>query len=234
MMPIAFQSVPRQLKSCSCPFKSLKWHRRVLTYHLPALLAAFLLSVPSSRAATYTINAQSGPWQYVNGGLNTSYQFGINDHLPPTVISLSPGQQVVVAYASGLIDIASTGWPPANSYVDANGVLALPNPNLSPHANGDTPSVYMGESAASPKYLGELVGTFANSTGQIVGTPFAIGDGPLTLLVPAAATRLQLGVNDNLFADNGGSWSIEVTVVPEPGGLTLLCLGAIALVIRRR
>jgi hypothetical protein len=41
--------------------------------------------------------------------------------------------------------------------------------------------------------------------------PFAIGDGPDSVTIPAGATRLQLGVNDDKFADNFDSWDIQVS-----------------------
>ena len=59
----------------------------------------------------------------------------------------------------------------------------------------------------------ELVGTFTDSSGTIVGTPFAIGDSS-TLVVPAGATQLELGVNDAGYFNDGGSLSIEVSGSP--------------------
>jgi hypothetical protein len=84
-----------------------------------------------------------------------------------------------------------------------------------------------------PIYKAELVGTFANSSGQIVGTPFAIGNLG-TFTIPTGATRLQLGVNDTWFGDNGGSWTIQVSQVPEPATWSLLALGIGALLGIRR
>jgi hypothetical protein len=78
--------------------------------------------------------------------------------------------------------------------------------------------------------LMELVGTFADSTGVIVGTPFFVGASRV-VTVPTGATRLQLGINDDVYGDNGGSFSADVTIVPEPGTVWLLlpALGALAL-----
>ena len=100
------------------------------------------------------------------------------------------------------------------------------------------PSFYMNP-ATYPINLGELVGTFADGSGVIVGTPFTIGNGPDPVTIPAGATRLQLGVNDDKFADNVGFWDIQVSGpgqvsgVPEPStaalcGFALIGLGFVA------
>ena len=63
-------------------------------------------------------------------------------------------------------------------------------------------------SSSYPVYARGLVGTFANN-GVIVGTPFPIGDGPATFIIPAGANQLLLGVDDNYYVDNVGSWQIS-------------------------
>lgn len=74
-------------------------------------------------------------------------------------------------------------------------------------------------------YLEELVGTFADN-GVIVGTPFAIGNGPTTVVIPASANELLMGVNDGWYNDNGGSVRVSVTdtsaAVPETCPTVLL------------
>jgi hypothetical protein len=92
--------------------------------------------------------------------------------------------------------------------------------------------------ASYPIFSGELVGTFANQSGVIVGSPFVIANGPLTVVVPTGANRLQLGINDNLFSDNVGAYTIGVTVpsgngsaVPEPASVGLLALGVTTLLL---
>jgi hypothetical protein len=206
-----------------------------------AALASALAA--NANADTFSVAGASGPWQYVNGGLNTSFQYGVDDQLGPTVVSsiggtaVGAGQQISVSYLSGTVNSASTGVFPNNSFVDANGIPSLPNPDASgPNEHGVCPSFYMGESVATPIYVAELVGTFANSLGQIVGNPFALGDGPSILSVPGGATRLQLGVNDNLYADNIGSWNLDVEFVPvpEPSTAAVLGFGALAAWVRLR
>jgi hypothetical protein len=74
-----------------------------------------------------------------------------------------------------------------------------------------------------------LIGTFTDSSGVIVGTPFAPGDGPFKVAVPGQASFLSLGVNDNIFSDNSGGWDIKVaglgSPVPEPSTWAMMLLG---------
>ena len=78
-------------------------------------------------------------------------------------------------------------------------------------------------------------GTFADSTGMIVGTPFEVGNGPLDVVIPPGASRLQLGINDDAFNDNAGSFvvSVEGSAVPIPGAVWLLGSGLAILVSGR-
>jgi hypothetical protein len=176
-----------------------------------------------------TVGANEGPWVSVSGGLNSAYPYDTGGYTPPTVISasqgfnFSAGLSLTVSYVSGLVRIGDTQWP----FVDANGV-----PGLNPLGYGLTPANYMNP-ALGPYSMSELVGTFANSSGSIVGTPFAIGNLG-TFTIPTGATQLQLGVMDFGYGDNLGSWTIQVSQVPEPATWSLLALGAIVLIGSRR
>jgi hypothetical protein len=193
-------------------------------------LASVFLVQPVVRASVLTIDGKTGPWAYTIGGLNTTFQYGVNDFLAPVLFSsLTAGQQVRVTYLSGTVNGGPGAGPPVNAYVDANGVLSYTNPDQYPHSNGHYASFYMSGTIA----YAQLVGTFANSQGAIVGNPFGLGNGPITLTVPAGATRLQLGMNDNAYSDNVGSWSVDVQVVPEPTVLSCLLIGVPALFLRR-
>jgi hypothetical protein len=96
--------------------------------------------------------------------------------------------------------------------------------------------------ATYPINLGELVGTFANSSGAIVGTPFAVGDSA-SVTIPTGATELFLGINDDIYGDNAGSYTVQVSgpaaglsSVPEPStvGMLAALLGAVVIAARRK
>ncbi len=53
-----------------------------------------------------------------------------------------------------------------------------------------------------------------------MGNPFPVGDGPKTFTIPSGANQLLLGVDDNDYADNTGSWQIKVTYAPAAGSTT--------------
>jgi len=166
---------------------------------LSAIAGALVFTSSSvcSAAEDVTVQGKQGPWVWQNGGLNASFDYnaGIDDQQAPTVIStsssvsISPGVIVTVTYVSGLVSIGG-GFP----NVDAGGNTAIPENNKNLGGVGVWPSFYM-PAATYPIYSSELVGTFADSTGAIVGTPFAVGDSA-SLTVPAGASQLQLGVND--------------------------------------
>ena len=68
----------------------------------------------------------------------------------------------------------------------------------------------------APPTLGQagLIGAFTDNNGAVI-EPIAIGSSSRTFVVPAGATQLQLGTNDNHYADNGGSgFMVAINGVP--------------------
>ncbi len=89
-------------------------------------------------------------------------------------------------------------WSPANEKLGSSGQ--------------PFPSKYAG--ATWPISLMALMGAFADANGVVIGAPFKVGHGITEMLVPAGASFLQLGINDDIFADNQGSFSVRVTGGP--------------------
>jgi hypothetical protein len=57
---------------------------------------------------------------------------------------------------------------------------------------------------------GALCGAFTDSGGNVI-QPIAIGASPTSLIVPAGATQLQLGINDDKYNDNTGDFVVQIT-----------------------
>lgn len=189
------------------------------------LLSFVLLArIALSQAISVTVNGNQGPWQQ---SLNPSDSYGISGvsgNAPPAVVSgtsipFPTGGILTVTYVSGQVDVDPEGGLP---FTDANGYLGDEADNKVDATCGSYPSYFMNP-GRYPVYASELVGTFANN-GVIVGTPFPVRDGPTMLTIPAGANQLLLGVNDNCYADNTGSWLVNVTYAP-PGAPTILSGG---------
>ncbi|HVO97481.1 MAG TPA: hypothetical protein VMT15_05410 [Bryobacteraceae bacterium] len=188
-----------------------------------AFYLAFVLlaGLSSAQSISVTVKGNQGPWQW-SQSLNPSFNYGASDNAPPLVVSGSSGLPfpvggvLTVTYVSGQVNVSpGTGLPPT----DANGYLGNTADNKVSPTCGSYPSYFMNPSRY-PIYTSELVGTFANN-GVIVGTPFPVRNGPSQLTIPSGANQLLLGVNDNCFADNTGSWQLNVTYSP-PGSPTIL------------
>lgn len=222
---------------------------------LALFTVALLLGGRAVWADTTTFNTTvvgtAGPWSPV---VNSSFPYSIHDQSPADAISaangisFAPGGIITLTYLNGLVS-AGPGFYP---FVDADGDTVINfftsfcyDGNLG-SSGTNCPSFYMDHSTY-PIYLVELVGTFADS-GVIVGTPFKVGDGPTDLTIPAGANELLLGVNDDIFSDNVGSWTIQVSgpagpigppppnpfPTPEPGTLALFASGLLGLVAKLR
>jgi hypothetical protein len=205
---------------------------RIVFLVLAVIVMAY--SVTPALAITISVPGNAGPWDPV---LNSAFDYGLHDQASPAIVdaasglSFGPGANLTVQYLSGTVSVGS-GLP----FTDALGLTTTPL-NDSNTGNGVAPSFYINPSSY-PIFSGELVGTFASQNGVIVGSPFVIANGPLTVVVPTGANRLQMGINDNLYSDNVGAYTISVTapsvggpVVPEPASAGLLALGIATLLL---
>ena len=172
-----------------------------------AIALALIAPAPSvALTLHYTVPGTTMPW-ISSGNFNRRDRFGLGDGTAPIDVTLHllhahSGDTIVVKYVSGTVN-AGSSFP----NTDADGDTSYPTNNYKNGA-GRFPSFYM---TPYPIYLCELVGTFTNKKGKIIGQPFAIGDGPASFVVPAEASVVLLGVNDNKFSDNAGSWVISIS-----------------------
>jgi hypothetical protein len=167
-----------------------------------AAMIGALLGGPAT-AAVVSVAGNAGPWDVT---VNPTFAYG-SDEGAPTAVSILGGQTYTIAYVSGLWSTNVTfGDRDANGYVGVNfDVFGSPAPFI--------PGI---------QDLQQLVGTFADAGGMIVGTPFGIGNGPLTLSAPLGAALLLLGTNDDVYGDNTGSIQVSVTAeTPLPAALLL-------------
>ncbi|MHB8471828.1 MAG: hypothetical protein ACYDC8_03040 [Gammaproteobacteria bacterium] len=187
---------------------------------------------------TVSVDSQAMPWLWDTTSLNTTSQFGVQDGVGPALVDASSGIDftagggITITYLSGLT--SPYGGTP---YADGNGDTGYAADGNGGSSGKYFPSRYMNPSSY-PVYLNALVGTFADSAGNIVGTPFAVGNGPLNVLIPVGASRLQLGLNDDIFSDNTGTLRVQVTgpaAVPLPLSAWLFGSGLMGLLgIARR
>lgn len=181
---------------------------RMTQARISALRAQLAMPIPQNGTnGIYTVPGTAMPWQWTAGGLNSAYPFGLQNGTPPTVVKLTslkakPGQSLLLSSVSGQVcvggvfpcaDASGTPLPPGDQYI---GVMGRPLPSTYMHPH--------------PINLGTLVAAFTGSQGQLVAPPFVVGNGPASVVIPPRAIFLQLGVNDDLYTDNSGSFSLSV------------------------
>jgi hypothetical protein len=150
------------------------------------------------------VNSKSGPWNpTINQSKNYIHKLRVksNGLAPPTIVKVKSGDNLTLAYVFGDVYADKKGHPERKT--DADGY-----PQNMPTYAGFLPSFYINDQI---KHMA-LIGTFADSKGVIVGSPFFIGNGPVNIDVPQGAEQLQLGINDNLFKDNSGLFIVKVNI----------------------
>jgi hypothetical protein len=177
------------------------------------LAAGILMSsgvAAQSNTITVVVPGTAAPWSC--SGVNAGYIYGGCGSASPVVVSAAnglsfqPGDSLTVTYVSGMA--SQYGACPVAYCYDANG-FGVWNDMLDPGL-GYLPSKYI-PPAEYPVGVMTLVGAFTDSSGSIVGAPQRLGDGPTTLVIPTGATQFQMGVNDDNYGDNNGSFTVQVS-----------------------
>lgn len=150
-----------------------------------------------------TVNSKSGPWDpALNKSKNYVYRIRRNDPSSPAIFKVKPGDSLTIECVNGYVNSDWPGYPDRKT--DAGGYPK----ELNTYLGGNLPSFYINDKINHMA----LIGVFADSKGVIVGEPFLVGNGPLSVEVPQGSERLQLGINDNLFRDNAGLLVVKVYV----------------------
>ena len=158
----------------------------------------------------------------------TTYSLSIPVASPwtDTGINLFAGQEILITASGSVIAGSAPG-----SNVDPNGVGPTHDGTrvVSDTVLGQTVSLTL---------IGKVGGTTAFSAGTPTdGSPLPEGvagkgvgfiGSSYDKIVPTSG-RLFLGFNDDVFGDNSGSFSVTLTVVPEPSAFAFLSLAFLSL-----
>ncbi len=198
-----------------------------------------------------TVYGNAFPWN----SSDPNYPFFVSGGggIGPTVVNgssglpMTVGTSLTISYLSGYFTDGGGGY-----VMDANGANGQPRAGggTNPSWGGDWhglpwisdsygawPGYYVASGLAGSVYLDELMGVFTNNAGVTVSTPFVIGNGPVTVVIPSGATQLDLGVDDYAMFDNGGSVVVniaETSAVPAPMALLLFAPGLAGLAAVKR
>ncbi len=146
------------------------------------------------------------PWTFENG-INPGLAWSIEDERPalaglcmPSICIVTPGDTLSIS-AIGLVSIATT--------LDPNGyhTTTCGPDGGAYHGTKSLPSHRAGHTTSDSDMYG-LVGAFADASGNVI-QPIWIGSAA-SLVVPAGATRLQLGVNDYDHIDNAAGFWVTI------------------------
>jgi hypothetical protein len=202
-----------------------------------ALISAIGVFVTEAKADNFSVNPAG-----------TFYRTNSDPAPNPTIIDLSTlsftvhdGDTLHLArlgnWAGGP---ASEGWPDtatslAGLFSSTNTILASSNLNRVPGALAAGVGY-----VSSPTFFGSLPTDIPQDfliDNDPAGTGMSPGFSSINITVPAGAHYLFLNTFDSHYSTNSdanGNFGIAITAVPEPAGLSLLGLGCIALLRRKR
>ncbi|WP_298398234.1 hypothetical protein [Sphingobium sp.] len=169
-------------------------------------LAALAVGQAQAKEVTVTVPATAMPW---NPGVNGKKSFGRRDGGRPVMIA---GQHLFEGAKVRFVASGETTTIPGGIAIGPDGQADFVADDAIGNSGLVFPAHYV-DQATRPVKLNALIGAFIDADGRVVGAPFLIGRGA-TVRVPAGAMGLSLGINDDIYADNGGSLSVNVDI-PE-------------------
>jgi hypothetical protein len=201
---------------------------------------------PVSAQTVVIVDFNDLPWQDSNAKGGTSansadaYEVrGFNSSQASAVFDLAAGTKSVLINGgstpgNGATYIAGGGlWAPVSplSNIDLAGVGTNASGQSAHETYGSgaglsggigtygdiLPSYYIETTSGPDIYEGALIANWANSAGQMVGTPFAPGDSEL-VNVPTGATELMFGSNADDYNYLSGSWNVDVAEYSQVNG----------------
>lgn len=170
----------------------------------------------------------SGTIETYTGGTLTLTASATNYMYLNTASSCAPASKTTAFVAADIpIAVIVTSGTAITSIIDDRTpfVFTTPPSSLSLTTNGaNGPASLAGNVLNVPDYSsgngggslgcflgsGGLVGVFTNGSGVIQAQPLCIGGGQVNLSTPAGATQLQLGIVDNKYVDDTGSFSVDI------------------------
>lgn len=136
------------------------------------------------------VGGQAVPWLNA-GGLNPAYEIA-PPGTPPVSVPVSAGQEIQIS-ATGLVQY---------------GVLGFTGPNGAGGPTGD--GFAMMYVPGNPLGVAGLCGSFTDNDGNVI-KPIAIGASAV-LVVPVGATQLLLGINQDFYGFDRGSFTVNMTI----------------------
>lgn len=163
-------------------------------------------------SVTFDVPAGTAPWdQSINysmtfDGYPSDYAAALPavSHLLAT-LGVTAGKYIGLACVAGTVNAG--GLPDTG----CDGLTSFPPNNdiYQPACSAYYPSAYV-DPSNFPVYTFQLIGSFTDDSGMVVGKPFAITSGTQNVQVPTGATKVQVGYNECRYADDDSSRALTV------------------------
>lgn len=169
-------------------------------------LTAMMVGQAHAKDVAVTVAATSMPW---NPGINGKKRFGRGDGSRPVMIV---GQHLFERAKVRFSASGETTTIPDGVAIGPDGQADFVADDNVGNSGVLFPGHYV-DRATRPVRLNALLGAFIDADGRVVGAPFLVGRSAVQT-VPAGAMGIALGINDDIYADNGGALSVTVDI-PE-------------------